>query len=132
MACCLVFLLLGGCYLLTKLLSTAVVPLHNLSIRLERECFLWKFFRETLSCIRVPNLEVIYRVLYERNMLLRPQEDLDRLPPHKSSRRKGRYGWGPELVGGRLECMLTADGCIDPGDRRVWDVDEEGCSTAYR
>jgi hypothetical protein len=115
MASGLVLLLRGG-YLLAKLLSTAVVPLLYFSIRLERECFLWKLFRETLSSIRVLNLEVIYRELDEWHMLLRSQEDLDRLPPHKPSRCQGRYGRGSELVGGRLECMLAADGCVDPGD----------------
>lgn len=65
-------------------------------------------------------------------MLLGPQEDLDRLPPHKALRCQGGYGWLFEVVGGRLEGMLAAYGGIDPGDIIMRDVDEECCNTADR
>jgi hypothetical protein len=108
------------------------VPFLYLNIWLEGKRLCRKLLGESLPRIRVPDVEVVHRILDERHMLLRPQEDLDRLPPHKALRRQGGYGWRSELVGGRLEGMLAAYGGIDPGDGIVRDVDEERCSTAYR
>ena len=61
---------------LSELLSTVVVPCLDFGIWCLGKCFCWKIFREPFSGIRVLDIEVVNRVLYERYMLLGPQEDL--------------------------------------------------------
>ena len=82
----------------------------------EREGLLWNLDRKTLPSIRILDREIAHSILYKRHMLLRAQKYLYRLPCHKALRCEGRDGGGFEGVAGRLEGMLAAYGCIDPGD----------------
>lgn len=69
-------LLLAGCCLLAKFLCTLAVPCLYLGIWFQGKCFLWNVFWEALPRIGVLYIEVVDRILYERHMLLRPQENL--------------------------------------------------------
>lgn len=68
-------------------------------------------------------------ILYEGDMLFRSKQDFDALPPDEPPRCEGRYTRRFEVVCRGLKGMLAAYRGIDPGDRGVRHIDEEGCDT---
>lgn len=63
--------LFGRSSLLAELLSTPAVPGCYIHIGFQGKRILWKILGETLSRIRVLDIEIIDRILYKRHMFLR-------------------------------------------------------------
>lgn len=102
------------------------MPGLNPSVGIQGEGFLGNILREALASVGIPDVEVVDRVLDERYMLLGAQQDLDRLPPGEAHRRERRYRWRLVYVVRRLERVLAAYRCEDPGDGGVRYIHEEG------
>jgi hypothetical protein len=108
------------------------VPGLNPSVGFQGEGFLGNILREALASVGIPDVEVVDRVLDERHMLLGAQQDLDRLPPGEAHRRERRYRWRLVYVVGRLERVLAAYRCEDPGNGGVRYIHEEGYPSTAR
>jgi len=79
------------------------------------------------TCFGVHNIVLVDRPLQKRHMLLRPQQQLDRLPGHKPLlfQRRHRRACVAVIAGRRLQRVKRAQRAVDEGNRRRWRLGEE-------
>ncbi len=77
--------------LLPQPLTHALVPSHHMAIRLLRETHPRQNFREPLPRHRIPHIPLLHRLHDELAMLVRAQQQLDRLPHYPSLRLQRRH-----------------------------------------
>lgn len=103
------------------------MPPHHLGVRLRREGLGGERGRERRAGVRVLEGPVLHRVLEERDVRGRAEEDLDGRPADEAAGGEGGDRGGEEVVCAGLEGVLAADVAPDVGDAVVGYLEEETC-----